>query len=790
MKKFLIIVLAFLLISSLSLYMYLQNKTSVRSGQLDLQGLQQQVSVDYDQWGIPHIRAKNIQDALLALGFVHAQDRLFQMDLLRRVGHGRLAELMGKPVVRVDKLFRTLGTHQYAQQQAEKTRKENPQIAELMQAYYQGVNQAIEQLSLPLEYVILGVEPKPFGLEDGFAIASYMAHSFAAGLTADPVMTAIQQKVSAEHLAELEWGWPLDQVSGEQSLVLAVEDLLAISDQSEALLSKLPFGTVHGSNAWAISSKKTANGNTLYANDPHMSFSVPAVWYEAQLTTPDTNVYGHFAAGVPFPLLMRTEYRVHGLTMLQNDDADLYAMPVSEDESQVLYAGNWIDVTTRLERIQVKGGESVEFSVTSTPVGPLVNDVLEVQSNKAVTLDWLFTHPDNNVVKTFHDLFFANDLQSVEAAVSQHWAPGLNISYADADDNIAMWAAGRFFQRPAGVNGKTIIDASLAENIRLGLHDFSHNPRIINPHSGYLFSTNNPYPSSDPAFAHAGYYSPIQRALVAEHALSQESEWDLAKMQALQTSSENARWLSLKPFMQDVLTQTGLDNIEQTAKTLLLDWDGSYTEASAAASLFERLYYFVHQGVFQDELGRLLFTRFFNRPLADNSLYKLLQLEQATWWDDINTERQEARNDILLQAFHLAVRSLSDEFGEQPDNWQWQSNASLTHPHPLGRVNPLDTLFNVGTYSVLGSKRAINNLIFAVTDKQIKVTRGPSTRRIVDLQNPRMAKNINPVGQSGRVFDQHYRDQADRYHNNEYRNAIMFEERDAGVSQLTLQPQK
>lgn len=817
--------------------LWVWNKLPMREGQLQLDNLSATVKVHYDEWGIPHIYAEKDLDGFRALGFVHGQDRLLQMDLLRRVGNGELSELIGEKAIEVDKTFRTFGTHLTSQNSAKKLRKNSPDVVAKVEAYYDGVNQAIDRLPTPVEYALLGVEPEHFVLEDAFGISAYMAHSFMTGLKTDPMLTAVQQSVSQQHFSEIVLDWPETitatsttnlNVAGTAASIKSVPklapvnssvsqaSLMALADAGQAIAEALPFGTAHGSNGWAISSDKTKGKLPIFANDPHMQFSVPAVWYEAQLTTDKRNIYGHFAAGVPFPLLMRSDNRIHGLTMLQSDDADIISLKADSGTQEapldkVMIEGEWEQVVSRKEVIKVKGQDPVEFTVRTTSVGAIVNDVMAKQSKdndaekpeqdaaveavedtgEQFAFYWLFTDPKNDIVSMMHNTMEADDLASMEQALAPHISPGLNVIYADRSNNIAMWATGRFIKRHPGQTGKTVVNGSEPNSIPLGMYDFSENPKLINPDHGYIFSTNNPYPGSDPTFKHAGYYSPIYRAIVADEALLNDDKWTVEKSQALQTSTYTARWGHAKLQLTQALSEGQWNELENQAIAALNKWDGNYDGESLAASVFERFYFHLMSALYQDELGETLFEKFVGNGISDNSLYRLIQAPDSIWWDNIQTEQIETQNDIFKQAFSNAVASLQVEFGDDVNAWNWQTTAELTHPHPLGKVWPLNHLFNVGEFVVNGSKRSLNNMIHTFTDEKIQITNGPSTRRVVDLANMEKGWNINPVGQSGRWLDKHYASQSDLYHENKYRRSMMFNADDEALlsmETLELQP--
>jgi penicillin amidase len=817
-----------LVIVGITASIWVWNKLPIRSGSLTLNNLSASADVMFDQWGVPHIYAEQDLDGFRALGFVHGQDRLFQMDLLRRVGNGNLSELMGEKAIKVDKTFRTFGTHLSAEKRSKILRETQPLVAAKVDAYYDGVNQAIDQLSAPIEYSLLGAKPEYFKLEDAYGIAAYMAHSFLSSIKTDPLLTAIQQLVPPEHFSEIVTDWPetVPEASNQQASIQAVLDigkyentqlsqqaLLALVDAGQAVADALPFGAVHGSNGWVISADKSDSDFPIFANDPHMQFSAPAIWYEAQLKTDKRNIYGHFAAGIPFPLLMRSEQSIHGITMLQSDDADILSLTSQQVPAtdlaaavdRVMIEGQWEDVVFRDEVIKVKDQGLVEFTVRSTSLGPIINDLLKeepkkgskgvsnehtdevldvTESSEQLVFYWVFTDPKNDVVSMMHSVMEANDLLTMERAVAPHMSPGLNILYADRDNNMAMWAAGRFIKRHPGQTGKTIINGSAPNSIPMGVYPFSENPKLINPESGYIFSTNNPYPNSQPEFKHAGYYAPIYRAIIADQALLNDNKWTVEKSKALQISTHNTRWTHAKPIFSSVLNLGDWSDLETQAIAHLSTWDGEYKGSAIAASIFERFYFHLMKEIYLDEMGQALFDKFVTIGIADNTLYQLINKPDSIWWDNIQTEKNESQADIFSQAFVAAIASLEGEFGGDARNWTWQVAAKLTHSHPLGKIWPLNFLFNVGGFVVNGSNRSLNNMIHTFTDEKINITNGPSTRRIVDLANMANGWNINPVGQSGRWLDKHYASQSELYHNNKYRRSIMVDANDSRMEKM------
>ncbi|HCA23929.1 MAG TPA: penicillin acylase family protein, partial [Pseudomonas sp.] len=314
--KIILFVALLMALCALLITWFIHTAEAKRSGKLKLEGLTAPVSVYYDAWGVPHIDAQSEHDAYLALGYVHAQDRLFQMDLLRRIGGGRLSELFGAESFATDRFFRTLGISRYARQYAERLEQQadSPQV-QLIHAYQDGINQYIDQGGRPLEYRLLMTKPDYFSTQDIANTMGYMAYSFAEAFKTDALVDTIRGTLSERHYRDLVPSWPDQLPPVRSSGQPYIELLTPMLEQISQVEQTLPVGQFLGSNAWVVNAGRSASGAPLLANDPHIGFAAPAVWYEAHIRTPDSEVYGHFLAGIPFPLLGQTRHHAWGLTM-------------------------------------------------------------------------------------------------------------------------------------------------------------------------------------------------------------------------------------------------------------------------------------------------------------------------------------------------------------------------------------------------------------------------------------------------------------------------------------------
>jgi penicillin amidase len=752
-----------------------RSKLPQRSGNLALHGLQAPVQVNWDERGVPHIQAQNEADLYRALGFLHAQDRLFQMEMVRRLARGELAEILGPKLVDTDRLFRTLELRAHAEQSVQRVDRNSPAWQALL-AYLDGINEFQDTRPLPVEFELLGIQPQHYTPVDTLAVAGYLAYSFAAALRTEPALTYVRDQLGPDYLRvfELEWqplgvlGPMAQRQRNQRPPRLGQADwqsLARVAEVSQQALELAGVPLFEGSNAWAIAGKRTASGKPLLAGDPHIAFSLPAVWYEAHLNAPGFELYGHFQALNPFALLGHNQQFGWSLTMFQNDDMDLVALRTNPARSsQVAYQGQWVELRTRTELIQVKGAEPVSITLQRSPFGPVINQAFPDSVGQApVALWWTFLESENPVMDAFHELNRADTLAKARSAASKIHAPGLNIVWANAAGDIGWWAAARLVQRPFNVNPTFILDGATAQADKPGFYRFADNPQEENPARGYIMSANHqPVPRSGVPVP--GYYNLYDRARRLDQLLRTRSTgWTVEHSQALQldvTTDYGPR--VLRPLLPLLRAMAGEDPVQRALVDQLAVWDGSHGSDSIAPTVFNQFLYELARAAMADEMGPQ-FANLLRTRAIDHALPRLVADASSPWWDDRRTGKPENRNDIVQQAWQAALSHLRETRGISLPAWTWDQNHSVVHAHPLGRIKPLDLLFNVGPLPAPGGRELPNNLAQPLGPAPWSVTYGPSTRRVIDFAAPGQAQGINPVGQSGMLFDAHYGDQAQDY---------------------------
>ncbi|RDY61407.1 penicillin acylase family protein [Flagellimonas nanhaiensis] len=776
LKKVLLVLAGLVLLIAIGLFLFVQSLKPDYSGKKTLPGLSNETTVFFDQYGIPHIYAENEADAFRALGYVHAQDRLWQMELIRRVAKGKLSEVFGSDLLETDKFFLSLGIDEHTAQTIAELDMESDMV-KLSQAYLDGINTFVDNGPKPVEFYLTGLEKEHFSLEDIYNTVGYMAFTFAQAHKTDPLLTNIRNQLGEEYINDLAVYSDTSTVWIKNFREPGVDSISSTVTASVfRALDKLPIPQFEGSNSWVIAPEKTKNGKVILANDPHIGFAQPSVWYEAHLSTPTYEKYGYHLAGVPFPLLAHDRNLAYGLTMFQNDDLNFYGeVTHTSDSTKYKTEEGWLDYEYVTKEIKVKDAEPVSFTYKKTRHGPVLNGIAkQITGDGPIAMDWMYTKIRNEVMHALYGISHAADINGFEEALPKIHAPGLNVMYGDAKGNVAWWATAKLFQMPDSVSTKFVLNGASGEEEPIRYLDFSENPSAINPPWHYVYSANN-QPDSIAGMLYPGYYLPENRAKRIVQLLDAKDDWDkesTAEMALDVTSSVNPDLITELIKLLDV---SNLSEEQLIYVDSLKNWDGRYSLKSSNPTLFHRSTYHMLKNTLEDELGEEQFNQLLSTHLLKRQIAWGAKMKSGKWWDNVNTpDIVETRDDVVLKSFAEAWISLTNDFGPDPSQWTWDKVHTLEHPHPFGKVESLRKYFNVGPYPVNGSQEVINNLTFQYDSTgYYKVSSGPSTRRIVDFSDIENSISILPTGQSGNPFSKHYKDQAELYNDGGYRKMMM-----------------
>ncbi len=794
LKKILIYVLLVIIGLIIGTFIYMQGQKPDYDGKLTLKGLNEKVDVYFDKWGIPHIYAQNRHDAYMALGYVHAQERLFQMEMMRRVASGRLAEILGKDLIETDKFFRSLMLRKTAKESIKAYFHENPEIAEAAKAYIAGINQYIDEGSFPVEFVMIGIPKEHYTIEDMYMMAGYMAYTFQAAFKIDPLMTKIEQKLGDKYLKD----FAINYILGAKRIYNYpnIDSTLAFADKIEQIIKGLPVPLLIGSNSWVLSPQKSKSGKVLFANDTHIGYAQPAVWYEAHIVYPGYSIYGNYLAGISFALLGHNQDVAWGLTMFENDDLDMFREKLNPDNpNQVWFKDHWEDLQIVHETIKVKDADDIDFTIKISRHGPIMTDVLSSTDKKSdpIAVWWTFNQTKTRILEAFYKINHARKLEDVAYAASLIAAPGLNVMYGDKEGNIAWWAAGKLIKRPPHVQANLILDGSSGKDEFLGFYDFKDNPQAINPPWGYVYSANN-QPDTIAGILYPGYYASENRANRIVHFLNEDKKWDIESLKIMQTDLISKLHVREAKKILSKVDKSNLNDVSQKAYDILNQWEGNHRADATAPVIYYKLLYKVLENTFKDELGDIDFEKIVSTHMMHRTYPSLFSNDSSLWWDNINTEKIERRSDIFNLSFTQSIKELEAQLGSDIEQWKWEKVHFLEHKHPMGRQGGLlAKIFNVGPFGVFGGSQIINNISFNFNGSGFyKATYGPSQRTLIDFADLDNAISVIPTGQSGRIMSKHYDDQAPLYNTGKYRKQMMNRNEiiETAEGKLVLEPAK
>jgi penicillin G amidase len=773
LKRILLAVVVLVLVIALGGYLYLQTLKPQYSGELSLKGLSSEVTVNYDTYGIPHIKANTNEDAYMALGYVHAQDRLWQMELMRRITPGRLSEIFGSDLIETDKLFKTLGIDRYAIKEAQKFEHIDEEARKDMLAYLDGINQFMDNGPTPIEFVLLGIEKEHYTVKDIFNVIGYMAFSFAEAQKSDPIVTKIYTTLGADYMNDLDV-----TPTGTTELIKnyprsAILD--SLSAKARNIMNNLPAPAWLGSNSWVVSPQKSVTGGVIFANDPHMGFSQPNVWYEAHIKTPTWERYGYHAALIPYALLLHNRNYAIGLTMFENDDIDFYQEKVNPDnENQYWYDGSWRNYDLKKEKIEVKDADPIELTVKESIHGPLMNEVIgSLDKDSAVALWWTYTQLESQLMPALHKLNHGKNMDEVREGASKIHAPGLNVMYGDKEGNIAWWASAKLHLTADHVNRNLILDGTSSKDGPQEWLPFNENPQAENPSWNYVYSTNN-QPDSIKGGLYPGYYAPEDRGKRLVHLLESKDKLSIDDYKKMFLDGQSDIVVKIAKEYSSLITPE--DELGEKAKTILQEWKGDHDVDETAPVIYQKILFHSIRLAMEDKLDSGTFIGFLNSHLMKRSFDRLMHNDSSKWWDDPKTEVIESRKDVFNKAYKITLTELTTQLGGI-ENWKWGKVHTLEYNHAMGKVAALRPLFNIGPFEMGASDAVLNKLSFQRTASgEYNITSGPSTRRIVNFADVENSYSILPTGQSGNPLSDHYNDQAEMYVNGEWRKMLINED--------------
>lgn len=767
-------------------------------GRVALPGLSTPVEVIRDRWGIPHIYAQNEHDLFFAQGYVTAQDRLWQMEFNRRIGQGRLSEILGEVTLDTDRFIRTLGWHRTAQVEAQQL---DPETREMLEAYAAGVN-AFTQTHrdvLPPEFAILGVDPEPWKPVDSLVWGKVMAWDLGGNWESELLRARLVGRLSEEAASQLMPAYPEDMPLIVSPEVQSYRGLNL--DQLQARLRSLdaivPRDPSFGSNNWVIDGSLSATGMPLLANDPHLGIQLPSIWYEVHLVGGDYKVSGISLPGVPGVIIGHNRDIAWGFTNVEPDVQDLYLERINPaDPNQYEYQGQWVDAQVVEEVIRVKAQDPVREQVHFTRHGPILSVVSDeireaLSEETAVAFRWTALEP-NQLLRSILRLDKARNWEEFREALSDFAVPSQNVVYADREGNIGYQVPGWIPIRAARHNGLTPVPGWTGEYEWQGYIPYDELPRLFNPPSHYIVTANNKVVGDDYPYTLSLEWDPGFRAqriidLMSEK-FAQGERLTIEDFQRIQADSYN---LAAEAFMPYLLELEPNDFLEERALNELRAWDLRSEESSTGSTIFHAYYRELVRATFADELGEALFKDYL--PQGDFhsvALRKIISDPNNPWFDDVGTPEREQRDEVVRRAFDAALDELGDRFGDAVTQWTWGRLHTATFGHiTFEGVTGLSLIFDRGPLPVRGATGTVNQVAFSWANPFV-ATGHPSYRFIADPSQWSNSMGIYAGGQVGIPFHPHYADLIEPWRNVEYR-PLLWERAEIEANRegtLTLEP--
>ena len=790
-------------------YYLISRSNSAINGTLIVEGISQPVEIMRDSYGIPHIFAQNQVDLAFALGYAEAQDRLWQLDLLRHFGKGTLSELFGAnpEVLNIDLLMRTVAYRPDQEEFLQRTRQSlSPEIRDELDAFARGVNAFVESHpgQLPIEFFIMGHEFEPFEAEDCAWILFPMHWGFALNVTDEVLATKIAAQLEPALLPELFPIAPETILPGEAGQIGAVSktnagphrvsslastitptpifpgpSVEALSRLGPALprfLRQLPGmrSGLPASNGWVVGGARTASGKPLFVNDPHLPTTLPSTWYEVHLVAPGVDVIGAAYPGLPYVIVGHNRHIAWGTTAAMVDNSDLFIERLNPDNPrQVWFQDHWEDVRVEHIVIVVKGQTPEVKEIHSTRHGPIISPLFS-GVKETLTLQWVGAREAiaYDSIEGLRAINLATHWEAFRAASSKFSTMALNLMYADVEGNIGWQMTGRVPIRATG-DGRFPVPGWTGEYEWTGVIPFAENPSYLLPPDGAAPQVTGSALSSAPTHVvatsnqrtvRADYPYPLSNSWVPPYRFLRISQL-LGQKEKISTEDAKQYQSDQHPLFADILIPllcaipTDAPETEDLRWAIknLCEWDRRMHKESFAATLYELTFFHLMKNTYRDELGDVYqdYAERFGTFLY-SGIDQLIHQPQAYWWDDKQTPEVETRTDMLLRSVQDAAADGRQRLGTDPSEWQWGKLHPVVFAHSLGQVWPFNWLFNRSIAQ--GGNGHTVNLGHYSFKQPFQATSAATYRMIVDMADVTQAQSMNAIGQSGRPFTPHYDD--------------------------------
>lgn len=773
-------------------YIILNKSLPEYDGKVKLSGLISEVNIYRDSFAIPLISASNDEDLAFALGYVHAQERLFQMDLARRAGEGKLSEVFGSKTIPFDKMFRTLGLYKIVEATYPKL---NPLSKKILAAYSKGVNSFIENSKgkYPIEFDVLGYDPYPWKPEHSLLIAKLMAWELNISWWSDIAFSNLIQKVGVDKAKELLPDYPENAptiIPREISSYAHIgNELINLDRQFREFMGTT--GTHIGSNNWVINGNISKSNKPIIANDPHLGFTLPGKWYFTVLRSNDWNAEGFTIPGLPAIVIGKNENIAWAMTNVMADDSDFYVEKIDSSGQKYFVNNQLRDIVSNSDSFAVKDSSYYKFTIRKTHRGPIISDVHafnilypegDGRVSSTISMRWTAFEFSDEMYAAI-SLNKAKNWNDFKEALRYFTAPGQNFIYADKSGNIGYVCAARLPLR-SNSSPTLIYDGSTDVNDWKGFVPYDEMPKFFNPTQNFIATANNKTVSNF-RYHISNVWEPPSRIVRITELLRSKKFHSKEDFKNYQMDFFSPYAKEIVPYILNAFNGVKVnDRNLKTALELLDNWDFEMAASSQVPTIYLYFYHRLIKNIFEDELGEDLLKEYvFLANIPYRIISKYLKENSSSFFDDINTNKVETRDDIVRKSLVDALTDLEEKFGADISIWQWGKIHKVRFKHIFSGASAiLDNLINIGPFEIGGDGTTVFNTEYSFNEiyereRDLKKPHrsepyqnilGPSMRYIYDFGDPEYFYMILPTGQAGHFLNPHYKDMTKKWLKGEY----------------------
>lgn len=752
-------------------------------GEVSTEIINSDIQIYRDSMAVPYIFTTNDDDAAFALGFVHAQERMFQMDLIRRAGEGRLSEILGSSTIPFDKMFLTIGIKRISENLLNNISEESKRQ---LISYSNGVNYFLKTFDdkLSFEFDILNYKPYEWKPVHSLYVIRLMAWELNISWYSEIVLSEIISKLGETKGKEFLPNYPENLPTIiPNNLIKNSGKLTSLMEVDKSFRDFFGWNGTHiGSNNWVVNGNKSTSGKPLIANDPHLGYSQPGKWFAAVIKGGNLNVAGVTLPGVPGVVIGKNENISWVLTNVMADESDFYIEKIDSSGENYLLDDKWIKLSRYNEKIKVKDSLDVDFEIVSTHRGPIISEshlfniIYENKNENLISMRWGGKEITDEPL-AMYKINRANNWNEFLNGVQHFKLPGQNFVYADKEGNIGYVCAALLPIRESN-NPTLVFDGTVKKSDWKGFVPFSEMPKIFNPSQNFIASANNKT-VKDFKYYISNLWEPSARIERINELLLSKEKHNEDDFKEYQNDLVSLYAKKIVPYITNAFSKVNVTDKNLKEVIILFEnWDYSFNSQSQTPAIYSFFFKHLIKNTFEDELGEKLFNEYiYLANIPYRKILEIIENNNSILFNNIKTDKIETRDVIIRKSLADALEELENLKGIEIKNWQWGEFHKAIFKHPFNGVSTiLDKYINVGPFSVGGDGTTIFNTEYKFSKPSEKIENykwkpfqnnlGPSMRFIYNFENE--FHLILTSGQSGNVMSNHYQDMTNYWQKGKY----------------------